>query len=57
MRGFLTHHDKNRSTTQVTIGLTRRRVWSIRTSAIFPPAEEVQMEEGTEMSLSSEEAI
>ena len=55
--GFLTHHDKSRSTTQVTIGLTRRRVWSIRTSAIFPPAEEVQMEEGTEMSLGSEEAI
>jgi hypothetical protein len=44
--GLLTHHDKNRNTTQVTIGVTRRRVWSIKMSAIFPPLEEAQMADG-----------
>ncbi len=38
-RGFLTSHDKHRTTTQVTIGATRKRVWSIKTSDIFPPPE------------------
>jgi hypothetical protein len=43
--GLLTHHDKDRNTTQVTIGATRRRVWSIRKSAIFPPLDDAQIEE------------
>jgi hypothetical protein len=56
-RGLLTHHDKKRTTTQVTIGATRRRVWSIKTSTIFPPLEEGQFGDGTEMSLRPEERI
>jgi hypothetical protein len=42
-RRFLTHHDKNRNTIQVTIGAARRRVWSIKTSHIFPPLGETQI--------------
>jgi hypothetical protein len=38
--GFLAHHDKNRNTSQVTIGTTRRRVWAIKKSDIFPPSKE-----------------
>jgi hypothetical protein len=38
--GFLAHHDKDRNTLQVTIGTTRRRVWAIKKSDIFPPSEE-----------------
>jgi len=39
-RGFLTNHDKNRNTTQATIGAARRRVWSIKKSNVFPSSEE-----------------
>ena len=52
-RGLLTHHDKSRNTTQVTIGAARKRVWSIKMSAIFPPLE-AQIGDETE---SPEEAI
>ena len=55
--GLLTHHDKNRNTTQVTIGAARRRVWSIKMSAIFPPLEEAQIAEGMDMSANPEEVI
>jgi hypothetical protein len=44
--GFLGSHDKNRTTTQVTIGTTRRRVWAIKKLDIFPSSEEVQLDEG-----------
>jgi hypothetical protein len=54
--GLLTHHDKKRNMTQVTIGAARKRVWSIKMSAIFPPLE-AQIGDGTEVSLSPEEAI
>ena len=54
--GLLTHHDKNRNMTQVTIGAARKRVWSIKMSAIFPPLG-AEIGDGTEMSLSPEEAI
>ena len=39
-RGFLTSHDKNRNTTQVTIGAARKRVWSLKRAVIFPQSEE-----------------
>jgi hypothetical protein len=40
-RGFLTGHDKDRNTTQVTIGAARKRVWSIKKAIIIPPSEEI----------------
>jgi hypothetical protein len=44
--GFLASHDKNRNTTQVTIGTARRRVWAIKKSDISPSSAEVQLDEG-----------